>query len=363
MSTREQLLSSIADTIQDYRAGDPDTPTPTPEHVKRWIEQFDTNVQLPMLREMDYVLKQTYFSRERVTEFLWNLINAKNLAGIDPDKFWRKVKFLNIQKEGHSQSAMRGLFNELLKNQCGFGVDECGNNASTFLYLDDGIFSGDQVRRDLIAWVTNKAPDKAKLHVIVIALHSGAEHHAGERIKRAASRVRKEIDITWWCQIELEARKAYSHKVDVLHPTKIPNDTNVKEYVKQMHHPPMLRKPGNMGGKALYTNDKGKRLLEQELLKKGAYICQSFPKMGYTQRPLGHMTHNTFGFGSLIVTYRNCPNNAPLALWIGKPWYPLFPRLTRGDVEFRHKKAHKKKRPSQESLLVRILRSILDTLI
>ena len=39
-------------------------------------------------------------------------------------------------------------------------------------------------------------------------------------------------------------------------------------------------------------------------------------------------TLETLGFGSLIVTYRNCPNNAPLALWVDAPWYPLFPRTT-----------------------------------
>lgn len=28
-----------------------------------------------------------------------------------------------------------------------------------------------------------------------------------------------------------------------------------------------------------------------------------------------------------MVTFRNCPNNCPLAFWVGDPWYPLFPRL------------------------------------
>ncbi|WP_449265039.1 phosphoribosyltransferase-like protein, partial [Escherichia coli] len=52
------------------------------------------------------------------------------------------------------------------------------------------------------------------------------------------------------------------------------------------------------------------------------------PNLSATQRPLGHITLDTLGFGSLIVTFRNCPNNAPLALWVGEPWYPLFPRTT-----------------------------------
>lgn len=33
------------------------------------------------------------------------------------------------------------------------------------------------------------------------------------------------------------------------------------------------------------------------------------------------------GFGSPVVTYRNCPNTAPLVLWgRNKDWLPLFPR-------------------------------------
>jgi hypothetical protein len=47
------------------------------------------------------------------------------------------------------------------------------------------------------------------------------------------------------------------------------------------------------------------------------------------------MTLVTLGFGSLIVTYRNCPNNAPLALWVDHPWYPLFPRTTNTDTQLK----------------------------
>jgi hypothetical protein len=44
------------------------------------------------------------------------------------------------------------------------------------------------------------------------------------------------------------------------------------------------------------------------------------------------MKLETLGFGSLIVTFRNCPNNAPLAFWVDSPWYPLFPRTTNSNA-------------------------------
>lgn len=50
------------------------------------------------------------------------------------------------------------------------------------------------------------------------------------------------------------------------------------------------------------------------------------PYLNEYQRPLGNMVLETLGFGSMLVTFRNCPNNSPLALWAGDPWYPLFPR-------------------------------------
>jgi hypothetical protein len=40
------------------------------------------------------------------------------------------------------------------------------------------------------------------------------------------------------------------------------------------------------------------------------------------------MILETLGFGSTLVTFRNCPNNCPLAFWAGYPWYPLFQRKT-----------------------------------
>jgi hypothetical protein len=66
MSERQKLIQSIAATTGDYRADESETPTP--ERIERWINQFDAAVQLPILREMDHVLKKTYFSRKTVSE-------------------------------------------------------------------------------------------------------------------------------------------------------------------------------------------------------------------------------------------------------------------------------------------------------
>lgn len=333
MTERQKLLESIAATTADYRVSE--LQQPTPEHVDRWIQQFDIGVQIPMLREVDHVLKKTYFSLQNVVDFLERLLKAEEIVGSDPCAFWRSVRFLDVQGGGNSQREMLALVDQMLKNTCGFGIEECGDQSTTFLYLDDAIFTGNRVRRDLENWIQSTAPAEAKLHVVTIALHSGGQYYANSRIQDAARAAGKSITIKWWRAIELEDQRRYTDISDVLRPNSIPGDPVVQEYVQAMTYQPNLRTPGNVGRNALFSSEEGRNMLEQEFLKAGAKIRLMCPNLGDTQRPLGHMTLVALGFGSLIVTFRNCPNNAPLALWVGEPWYPLFPRTTNSQTEIR----------------------------
>jgi hypothetical protein len=326
MTIRSEVLSSIARTVRDYRLLDLEPATP--ERIDAWVSQFDRDVQLPILSEMDHVLKSTYFSLEKVTGFLRGLRESSNLVGSDPRGFWRQVTFLDIQGGGNSQTEMLTLLSEILTEKFGFGIDECGEGGAVFVYLDDAIFTGNRVRRDLETWIVENAPEKADVHVICIALHTGGWYYAKQRIEAKAREVRKTIKLTCWRAIELEDRRAYSHAADVLRPTSIPDDPAVRAYVAEMKYAPTLREGGTRSASDLFSTEAGRTLLEQELLKAGAKIRQICTNLGTTQRPLGHITLDTLGFGSLIVTFRNCPNNAPLALWVGEPWIPLFPRTT-----------------------------------
>lgn len=333
MAERDDLLASIAATTADYREGD--LPAPTPEHVERWINQFDAGVQLPILREMDHVLKQTYFSRTRTRKFLAGLFKTENLVGQDPCAFWKDVNFLDIQGGGASQKEMLALFSNVLQKQCGFGTADCGAAPLAFVYLDDATFTGNRVRRDIETWIAKEAPAEAKLHIITIALHSGGQHYANGKIEEAARAAGKAVSLTWWRAIVLEDRKAHTTTSDVLRPVSIPDDDGVKAYVAAMRYPLNLRTAGSVGGNGIFSSDEGRQLLEAEFLKAGARIRQMCPHLNQYQRPLGNMILHTLGFGSLIVTFRNCPNNAPLALWAGNPWHPLFPRTTNSDTSLR----------------------------
>lgn len=255
--------------------------------------------------------------------------------GPDPRKFWKSVRFLDIQGGGNSQREMLAIFGQLLKKTFGIEIQQCGDIPDSFIYLDDAIFTGNRVLRDLQTWIQLDAPARSKIHVVCIALHSGGQYYANGRIQSAAKAAGKSIEVTWWRAVELEDRRTFTNSSDVLRPASIPDVLDVKQYVEAMTHKPNLRTPGNVGSNSLFSSEEGRNLLEQEFLKAGVKIRQMCQNLGGTQRPLGHITLETLGFGSLIVTFRNCPNNTPLALWVGDPWYALFPRTTNSQTSLK----------------------------
>jgi hypothetical protein len=319
----KKLLEQVASTITDYRAGE--LPAPDADHVRRWINQFDESAREPVLRETAHVLEQTYLSRERCENFIRAVAKTEKLTGDDPHSFWPSVHFLRIQQGGQSQADMLTLFGETLKKKYGIGALP-GGASDTFIYLDDVSFSGNRVLNDLRVWIANAAPATAKVNIIVMALHSGGQHYAQVALAKAAKEAGKTLEFKWWRSVEVEDRRDHTNVSDVLRPTELPQDALVQAYVAKMRFQPVLRTPGNVGGLGFFSSDAGRQLLEQEFLNAGCRIRQICPNLPSRHRPLGFSFLDTLGFGTMMVTYRNCPNNAPLALWVGDPWIPLFPR-------------------------------------
>ena len=325
-SGRKALLASIASTIADYRRGE--IPKPDVDHVGTWIEQFDASVRDGLLVELDYVLKKTYFSESDVERFLGSVAGTTKLASADPCSFWRGANFLRIQSAGNSQRDMLAMFEGVLEKRCGLSLVDCGSDDGPYIYLDDAVFSGNKIRNDFLGWIQKSAPQTAKVHVLVIGLHRGGQWYAGTAIQEGAKAAGRKVDVTWWRSLEIEDRKRYIANSDVLRPASIPNDAEVQAYVQTLKYQPTLRGGNSLGENNFFSSDGGRHLLEQEFLKTGVHIRSICPYLNRYQRPLGNMVLETLGFGSLLITFRNCPNNSPLALWAGDPWYPLFPRKT-----------------------------------
>ena len=318
MAERENLLASIANTIKDYRAGE--IAEPTPEHVDRWIKQFGDDVQVPMLRELEYVLKRTYVSRDQAQRLF-----AK-IARSFPRDFWKTAHILDIQQNGSSQTEMRRLLMPILHQYHGADINHEGTSGGAFVYLDDAIFTGERVIADLSGWMRSHAPTNGTLHLMVMALHEGGRYW----IQRNEERFKygKQFSMRFWAfeGFAFENRRAYRNCSDVLWPT----------FGTDMEDDFQPRQVGREESR-LFTGEPGRQLLERELYDAGRRIQGFAANPSAVLKPLGFSNFYP-GFGSLFVTYRNCPNNCPLALWYGDPsygpnhplgrWYPLFPRKT-----------------------------------
>ena len=320
MTERRNLLASITNTIKDYRAGE--IPEPTPNHVDQWINQFDENVQLPMLRELDHIFKLTYVSKDKALQLL------RQIAGNFSRDFWQEAHILNIQKNGRSQFEIRELFLPILKEQCGYDIDYRGSTGGDFIYLDDAIFTGKRVIDDLLDWLHNHTAENATLHIMVIAVHEFGKYWIREEQNLKHLKTEKEININirFFNEFIFENRLLYRNQSDVLWPTA--------EVYSDAYFQP--RQPGYRVSR-FFTSEHGRQLLEREFLDAGRKIQNFANEPNPMLKPLGFSPFNP-GFGSLFVTYRNSPNNCPLALWYGdltfppnhpfSKWYPLFPRKT-----------------------------------
>lgn len=335
MNDRQHVVESIANTVADYREGD--VPRRTPKEIERWVSQFSETAHDTILSELDHLLAKTYISRNNMTAFLRGLTTNEKFCSGQPEDFWKGANLLDIQKGGNSQREMLAIFDRLLEQELGLKLSDCGTGETLFLYLDDGIFGGGRVLQDVSAWITDGAPKKCELRIVVAALHTGGEYYAGKKISELAKKAEKEIQLSWWRLHTLENRLMYKDESDVLWPTKIPSGALAEAYVKYLaeeepKYKPQLRSPGSIGRKKLFSSDEARVLLEREFLAAGLHIRDVCPLLPEFARPLGTSVLKTLGFGSTIVTFRNCPNNSPLALWAGDPWVPLFPRSTNSEA-------------------------------
>lgn len=331
MSERDDLLVSVANEIRTYRKGD--LPEPTPEHVGRWLHQFTPAQQLPFLREFDYVIKQTFCTRKNMKDFLRLLVTIQELAGDNPTAYWSSANFLSIQQNGQSQKEMLKLFWKCLEDECGLDLDDCGEEGGDFIYLDDVMFSGNRVGNDLESWIVNDAPQSAMVHVIVAALHAGGLFFLEKRLKDIVQQSGKKIAVKFWRGHEIENRKWYKNSSSVLWPTVLPNVAEIQTYMDLPSRFPFEPRQPSAAAIQPFSSEAGRQVLESEFLIAGAKIRVMSENPKPSMRPLGFSPFGV-GFGSMIVTYRNCPNNCPLAMWWGDPeatsgalhWYPLLQR-------------------------------------
>lgn len=333
---RIQLADSIVVHVADYRIGEIN-PIDR-DRVFTWLSQFDQADQPTILRETERLLGKTYISRTGAKTFINSLATNEKLTGGDAKAFWNNVGFLKLQSSSQSQADMLNLLGEVLDEKFSIKVDHQESKNSSFVYLDDVVFSGNQIRNDLARWVGEKDIRDATVHVISMAIYLNGEHCAKTELLKVFNP--RNINIKIWSSIRLENRLYQAKEAQVFWPTQLPDEAYVNQWkatfeAGQNYFSPRL--PAGAASTTLFSSEESREVIEQAFLKKGAYIYSLPQNPQQSMRPLGYSRLRTPGFGSTVATFRNCPNNAPLVLWWGDPnghaplnqWTPLLPRRPR----------------------------------
>ena len=340
---RQTLLNSIATIIADYRQGE--IAAIDPNHVDRWVNQFskfgfDNEAQIAILGEMERILKSYYISRSSAQSLLTNMLTSQKLFGANPAITIRNAQFLQIQRKGNSQNDLLNLCEPILQSNYGLSSRDFEGSPSTYIYLDDCLYSGNTAWRDVNAWMPNAARGTT-LHLIFFALHTEGRRYSQKQIELEAQKYG--VAIKFWRLHEFHNSRWKPSQFHCFWALQTSGDELIDRYIQEISERrqnsnrtlPDLFRPANMPTQDnVFSSPTARNIIEYAFLKVGAYIVSLSKNPNDSMKPLGYEYFDSLGFGALFTTYRNIANNCPLALWWGDPnkayplsaWYPLFPR-------------------------------------
>jgi len=338
---RKDLIGKIVKIAGDYRKGEI---VPFDEHhVQKWVAQFPVSVdyQDVILGEVGHMLENFYISRDCAKSNLTRLLKSmkkENFGGCSI----ADVNFLRTQDLGKSQHEILLIADEILQEAKGISTQNCGGS-NVYLYLDDCMYSGNKWRYD-IKDSTQLA--EAKNGMILVSYHfaiyNGGYNYAKTFVQGCLS---KKGGILKPFSTEMYNSERFGNEnLDIMWPSYVKGDECVDEYANRVRSfcenkgwgmRPLFR-TNQLASPGVFTSPKKRYIVEQAFLAAGAKMFCAAQNPAPSMRPMGFEVIATIGFGTPIVTWRNIPNNAPLALWYGDPaygpnhplgmWYPLFPR-------------------------------------
>ncbi|TKI89913.1 hypothetical protein FC699_25095 [Bacillus wiedmannii] len=336
-TTTANMINAIVEIARDYEGTDF-----TNTHVNTWLNQFPSNQHDLILQELHSILSKTYISKESVIKFFENLMDNKNIF---PQRI-ENYKFINPQEIGGSQKAMLEIVEGVIQEKYGLSLDDCGQDIITsYIYIDDAIYTGNRVNRDIQRWA-NELYDPSlvlQIDIIVLALHRRNIDYVRRQIKDVLPNAR----ITFWrcvefCDDIFEVKKLFE---SYLPSSELEYNDETNRYIESVRETrtaaqnekvPLLRNNGEPKSDKYFTGLQNRNLVEKIFFEKGVEIVSYAMNPNQNMRPMGYDSRKTLGFGSYLVTYRNIANNCPVVLWWGDlnafagidNWYPLFPRTT-----------------------------------
>lgn len=328
----EKLAAELAEILNDYRKTE--KLNPKKENVLEWVSQFNVENQRVILEEMIHICQQRYLTENEVDDFLTGLVTNKKLTNSD-SSFWNNVSLLQIQQNGHSQRIMNEKFKQIIKQLTDIDITINDVSKEHFIHLDDFLFTGNRLKTDLSKWLST-APKNTKLDIIYIGYYKNGQYHVNKDLKDNNP---NNLKITFWRLIEMENNPNCQNVSETLLPASSILDLDeIPDYLK-IQPGYKLRDLGQISsvhcGKSIFSSEEKRQILEKEFTIAGLKINNSIheeTKKKYW-KPLGISSFRGLGFGAMVFSYRNCPNNTPLALWWGDwnsnaIWYPLLQRKT-----------------------------------
>lgn len=331
----EKLADELAKLLSDYREAE--NLNPKVENVLKWISQFSEENQSVILEEMIHLCSHIYLTESDVDKFLTGLITNEKLTLKNPSSFWSNVSLLDIQPigKGFSQKIMNKKFKQLIQDILNVDVVTNENTKNHFIHVDDFLFTGSHLRHDLAEWFKT-APENAKLDIIYIGYYKSAQFYTEK--KWLKSNNPKNIDITFWRLIELENNTNCQNVSHVLWPIEnILDESDIKKILQHQNGYKLrdiTQSPSPYCKNPLFSSEERRQILEKEFTIAGLKIINNINSETHW-KPLGFAAFNGLGFGAMLFSYRNCPNNVPIALWWGdlksnQGWYPLLQRKVYG---------------------------------
>lgn len=348
----KEIVQNIVEIIKDYRQDD--DLVIDENHVLRWVNQFEQNDQEFLLSELLHILLQSYFSKEKILNCLFDTIGvlAKKYKFTSDAAFLSNTYFIESQAEEKSQTEILSLFFAALPHKYGIGKKHLGKNSKKYIiYFDDVLATGKTTFRECEKWLNNisrqaepyhKLLEKRTFDFIVYNLccHTWGCSNIEYQFKQKFSNdVMKTINYysSFWVENHITA---YNQNFNCVYPINI-NIQEVNNYFNSIQtggydkfEDKAFRQKNKPKVERFFSSPENRIRYENILLRKGIEILGKVQNLKATNiRPLGYTvnSHKTFGLGTQFFTFRNVSNTTPLVFWWeNHGWYPLFPVKNRG---------------------------------
>lgn len=337
------LQDQIAEILVDYELSPSEGMNSA--HVGRWIAQFEERDQIFILEQTLELLRNSYISKKDYVEMIALILGNQRNRPI-----FSQSAFLDIQ-EANRGTSQRDLL-ELLETQAEEleGVDIVTLSRSSanqrvaefnsFIYLDDVCFSGTKALNDITWFVENFNLSNVTIRVCFLGTHKYATYMLETTLARRfeGRNITLVIKENGFIKTR-ENRLRYSSSSEVFWLRR--NGIDLPDWIQnpEIYTSREGTERTHFSPNTIFRNMADRYRFEYALTKAGFYILQQSQNPAPILKPLGFSTFPGLGFGGTIFTYRNCPNNTPLAFWWGRYerdgipnraldcWYPLMRRI------------------------------------